>query len=107
MKQYTACQNRLIALDRFAWRDWKKWSFRSVPAPTGSRALVLPTASLAGRRRGIRQEWLSSGLIHDSGEWITIWSVSYKSQTMGEITYLDYQAMCSDQDWVLDLVIIV
>lgn len=61
-----------------------------------SRALVLPTASLAGVE-AIRQEWLSSGLepAH-SGEWIH-YLVQLAEQTLAiygeECVYLDYELL--------------
>jgi len=100
MKQRTACQNRLIALDRFAWPGLEATVFPDLFCPAArwfrehwySPRRVHQTGSEA-----IRQKWLDSGLdSKDSGEWIA-YLVLLAEQILviygEEGVYLDYELL--------------
>lgn len=75
MKQRTACKNRLIALDRFAWPGLEDTVFSDPFSPAAfwfRQHWYDPLrVHLAGAEK-IRQEWLESGLDpQDSGDWTT------------------------------------
>jgi transposase len=100
MKQRTACQNRLIALDRFAWPGLEEIVFADLFCPAARwfrEHWYSPwRVQQAGAER-IRQEWLESGLNpNDSGEWS-----HYLANLAGQIlaiygeegVYLDYELL--------------
>jgi len=100
MKQRTACQNRLIALDRFAWPGLEATVFPDLFCPAArwfrehyySPLRVHQTGSEA-----LRQKWLESGLDpKDPGEW-THYLVRLAEQILAiygeEGRYLDYELL--------------
>jgi transposase len=100
MKQRTACQNRIIALDRFAWPGLEEAVF---PDLFSSAALWFREHWYSPRRvcqagaEVIRQEWCSSGLdSKDSGEWIR-YLVQLAEQILEiygkDCAYLDYELL--------------
>jgi transposase len=100
MKQHTACKNRLIALDRFAWpgNDETVFSDPFSPAALWFRQNWYDPRRVqqAGAKR-IRQEWLESGLDpRDSGDWAAflIESAEKTLSIYGEEgTFLDYDLL--------------
>lgn len=100
MKQSTACQNRLIALDRFAWPGLEGTVFSDL---FSSAALWFREHWYSPQRvwqagiEAIRQDWLSSELAsRDSGEWIG-YLVPLAEQIVAiygeEGAYLDYELL--------------
>jgi transposase len=100
MKQRTACQNRIIALDRFAWPGLEEAVF---PDLFSCAALWFREHWYSPRRvcqagaEAIRQEWCSSGLdSKDSGEWIR-YLVQLAEQILEiygkDCAYLDYELL--------------
>lgn len=63
MKQRTACQNRIIALDRFAWPGLEETVFANLFCPAAvwfREHWYDPLRVLQAGAKAIRQEWLSS-----------------------------------------------
>jgi transposase len=100
IKQRTACKNRLIALDRFAWPGLDETVFAD---PFSSAAFWFRQHwydPLRVRQVGaetIRQEWLESGLDpQDCGNWI-VFLVQLAEKTLSiygeEGAYLDYELL--------------
>jgi hypothetical protein len=100
MKQSTACQNRLIALDRFAWPRLEEAVFSDLFSPAALWFREHWYSPQRVRQAGvdtIRQDWLSSGLdSKDSGEWIG-YLVPLAEQIAAiygeESAYLDYELL--------------
>jgi transposase len=98
MKQSTACQNRLIALDRFAWPGLEELVFSDLFSPSAlwfREHWYSPQRVWQAGAETIRQNWLASGLASkDSGEWID-YLVPLAEQILdiyGEQgAYLDYE----------------
>jgi hypothetical protein len=100
MKQRTACQNRIIALDRFAWPGLEEAVFPDLFSPAAlwfREHWYSPQRVCQAGVEAIRQEWCSSGLdSKDSGEWIR-----YLAQLAEQIleiygkdcAYLDYELL--------------
>jgi hypothetical protein len=100
MKQCTACQNRLIALDRSAWPGLEDTVFPDLFCPAAGRFrehwYSPGRVQQAGAER-LRQEWLESGLDpNDSGEW-SHYSANLAGQILAiygeEGVYLDYELL--------------
>lgn len=100
MTQHTACQNRLIALDRFAWPGLEETVFAD---PFSSAALWFrenyydPTQVREAGAEKIRQKWLRSGQNgEDPGEW-SLFLVQLAEKVLdlyGEgDTFLDYELL--------------
>lgn len=100
MKQRTACQNRLIALDRFAWPGLEETVFSDLFCPAARwfrEHWYSPQRVAQAGAEVIRQEWLKSGLNPaDSGEW-THSLVHLAEQVLTlygeEDAYLDYELL--------------
>jgi len=100
MKQCTACQNRLIALDRFAWPGLEDTVFSDLFCPAARwfrEHWYSPRRVCQAGAETIRQEWLASGLDpKDSGEWIG-YLVLLAEQVLAiygdDATYLDYELL--------------
>lgn len=100
MKQRTACQNRLIALDRFAWPGFEEAVFPDLFSPAAFWFRQHWYDPLRVHQAGIdtiRQEWLSSGLDpQDSGDWVSS-LVQQAEQVLAiygqDSTYLDYELL--------------
>jgi transposase len=100
MKQRTACQNRIIALDRFAWPGLEEAVFadRFCPAAHWFRThWYSPLHVHQAGAEAIRQKWLESGLDPaDSGEWVS-YLVPLAEQILAiygeEARYLDYELL--------------
>jgi transposase len=100
MKQRTACQNRLIALDRFAWPGLEATVFPDPFRPAAKWFREHWYAPLRVQQAGaeaIRQKWLASGLDPaDSGAW-TSYLVNLAGQVLDvygeEASYLDYDLL--------------
>jgi transposase len=98
MKQSTACQNRLIVLDRFAWPGLEELVFSDLFSPSAlwfREHWYSPQRVWQAGAETIRQNWLASGLASkDSGEWID-YLVPLAEQILdiyGEQgAYLDYE----------------
>ncbi|HEY5572584.1 MAG TPA: transposase, partial [Anaerolineales bacterium] len=75
MKQRTACQNRIIALDRFAWPGLEEAVFADLFCPAARwfrEHWYSPVRVHQAGAEAIRQKWLESGLDPaDSGEWMS------------------------------------
>jgi transposase len=97
MKQSTACKNRLIALDRFAWPGLEDTVFADPFSPVAfwfRQHWYDPQHVHQAGAEKIRQEWLESGLDpQDSGDW-TVFLVQLAEKTLSiygeEGAYLDY-----------------
>jgi transposase len=97
MKQHTACKNRLIALDRFAWPGLEEAVFQDPFGPAASWFRQHWYDPLRVHQAGadtIRQEWLSSGLNPaDPADWAVL-LVQLAAKVLAiygeEDTYLDY-----------------
>lgn len=100
MKQRTACQNRLIALDRFAWPGLETTVFSDLFCAAARWFRKHWYSPLCVRQAGaatVRQEWLESNLDpKDSGEW-TRDLVMLAEQVLAiygeEASYLDYELL--------------
>jgi transposase len=100
MKQRTACQNRLIALDRFAWPGLEDTVFADLFCPAARwfrEHWYSPQRVQQAGAEAIRQKWLESGLDpKDSGEW-TAYLANLAGQVLAiygeEATYLDYELL--------------
>jgi transposase len=100
MKQRTACQNRLIALDRFAWPGLEETVFADLFCPAARwfrEHWYSPLRVQQAGAEAIRQKWLESGLDpKDSGEW-TRSLANLAGQVLAiygeEGTYLDYELL--------------
>lgn len=100
MKQSTACQNRLIALDRFAWPGLEGTVFSDLFSPAAlwfREHWYSPQRVWQAGIEAIRQDWLSSELAsRDSGEWIG-YLVPLAEQIVAiygeEGAYLDYELL--------------
>lgn len=100
MKQRTACQNRLIALDRFAWPGLEGAVFSDPFCPAAKwfrEHWYSPQRVQQAGTEVIRQQWLESGLdSQDSGEW-TGYLVNLAGQVLAvygeEASYLDYDLL--------------
>jgi hypothetical protein len=100
MKQRTACQNRLIALDRFAWPGLEEAVFPDLFCPAAlwfREHWYSPLRVCQAGAETIRQEWCSSGLdSKDSGEWIR-YLVQLAEQILEiygkDCAYLDYDLL--------------
>jgi hypothetical protein len=100
MKQRTACQNRLIALDRFAWPGLEETVFADLFCPAAlwfREHWYDPLRVLRAGAEAIHREWLSSGLDPaDCGEW-TRYLVQLAEQTLAiygeDCAYLDYELL--------------
>jgi transposase len=100
MKQHTACKNRLIALDRFAWPGLEDSVFSDPFSPAAfwfRQNYYDPLCVHQAGAEKIRQEWLESGLDpQDSGEWAAF-LVQLAEKTISiygqEATYLDYELL--------------
>jgi transposase len=100
MKQSTACQNRLIALDRFAWPGLEGTVFSDLFSPAAlwfREHWYSPQRVWQAGVEAIRQDWLSSELDpKDSGEWIG-YLVLLAEQIVAlygeEGAYLDYELL--------------
>ncbi|HEY5571610.1 MAG TPA: IS110 family transposase [Anaerolineales bacterium] len=100
MKQRTACQNRLIALDRFAWPGLEDAVFSDLFCPAARwfrEHWYSPRRVQQAGAEAIRQKWLESGLdSKDSGEW-THYLVQLAEQILAiygeEGVYLDYELL--------------
>ncbi len=100
MKQRIACQNRIIALDRFAWPGLEETVFPDLfcPAALWFRAhWYSPLRVCQAGAEVLREEWLSNGLdSKDSGEWIH-YLVQLAEQILEiygkDCAYLDYDLL--------------
>jgi hypothetical protein len=100
MKQHTACQNRIIALDRFAWPGLAGAVFSDLFCPAAQWFREHWYSPLRVQQAGaetIRQAWLKSDLDPaDSGAW-TGYLVNLAGQILAiygeEARYLDYELM--------------
>lgn len=100
MKQRTACQNRLIALDRFAWPGLEEAVFSDLFCPAARWFREHWYSPLCVQQAGvdaIRQAWFESGLDPaDPGEWIG-YLVQLAEQILAiygeEGAYLDYELL--------------
>jgi hypothetical protein len=100
MKQRTACQKRLIALDRFAWPGLEETVFADLFCPAAlwfREHWYDPLRVLRAGAEAIHREWLSSGLDSaDSCEW-TRSLVQLSEQTLAiygeDCAYLDYELL--------------
>lgn len=100
MKQRTACQNRLIALDRFAWPGLEEAVFPDLfcrAALWFREHWYSPLRVCQAGTEVIRQKWCSSGLDpKDSGEW-TRYLVQLAEQILEiygkDCAYLDYELL--------------
>ena len=76
MKQRIACQNRLIALDRFVWPGLEEAVFADLFCPAAlwfRQHWYDPLRVHQAGAETIRQEWLSSPLDpKDSGQWVEL-----------------------------------
>ena len=100
MKQRTACQNRLIALDRFAWPGLEDTVFADLFCPAARwfrEHWYSPLRVQQAGAEAICQKWLESGLDpKDSGEW-----TGYLANLAGQVlaiygeegAYLDYELL--------------
>lgn len=100
MKQHTACKNRLIALDRFAWPGLEDTVFSDPFSPAAfwfRQHWYDPLRVHQAGAETIHQEWLESGLdSQDSGDW-TVFLAQLAEKTLsiyGEKgAYLDYELL--------------
>lgn len=100
MKQRTACQNRIIALDRFAWPGLEQAVFADLFCSAAHWFRAHWYNPLRVHQAGtevIRQKWLESGLdSKDSGDW-TGYLVQLADQILAiygeEASYLDYELL--------------
>jgi transposase len=100
MKQHTACKNRLIALDRFAWPGLEDAVFTDPFSPAVFWFRQNYYDPLRVQQAGvekIRQEWLESGLDpHDSGDWAAF-LVQLAGKTLAiygrDGAFLDYELL--------------
>jgi transposase len=100
MKQRTACQNRIIALDRFAWPGLEGAVFSDLFCPAAQWFREHWYSPLRVQQAGaetIRQAWLKSDLDPaDSGAW-TGYLVNLTGQILAiygeEARYLDYELL--------------
>lgn len=100
MKQRTACQNRIIALDRFAWPGLEETVFPDLFCPAARwfrEHWYSPRRVHQAGTKTIRQEWLESSLdSNDSGEWVG-YLLLLAEQVLAiygeEGTYLDYELL--------------
>lgn len=100
MKQRTACQNRIIALDRFAWPGLEDRVFPDLFCPAARwfrEHWYSPRRVHQAGAEAIRQKWLESGLdSKDSGEWIA-YLIRLAEQILAiygeEGVYLDYDLL--------------
>jgi hypothetical protein len=100
IKQHTACQNRIIALDRFAWPGLEGAVFSNLFCPAAQWFREHWYSPLRVQQAGaetIRQAWLASGLDPaDSGAW-TDHLVNLAGQVLviygEEDAYLDYELL--------------
>jgi transposase len=100
MKQRIACQNRIIALDRFAWPGLAEAVFPDLFSPAAwwfREHWYSPRRVCQVGAEAIRQEWCSSGRdSKDSGEWIR-YLVQLAEQILEiygkDCTYLDYELL--------------
>ena len=100
MKQRTACKNRLIALDRFAWPGLDETVFADPFSPAAfwfRQHWYDPLQVQQAGAETIRQEWLESGLDpQDSGDWAAF-LVQLAEKTLSiygqEGDFLDYELL--------------
>lgn len=100
MKQRIACQNRLIALDRFVWPGLEEAVFADLFCPAAlwfRQHWYDPLRVHQAGAETIRQEWLSSTLDpKDSGQWVS-YLVQLAKQVLAiygeECPYLDYELL--------------
>lgn len=100
MKQHTACKNRLIALDRFAWPGLDETVFAdpfSLAAFWFRQHWYDPLQVQRAGAETIRQEWLSCGLNpQDPGDWAAF-LVPLAEKTLSiygqDGAYLDYELL--------------
>jgi transposase len=100
MKQRTACENRIIALDRFAWPGLEEAVFADLFCPAARwfrEHWYSPLHVHLAGAEAIRQKWLKSGLDpDDSGEWVS-YLVPLAEQILAiygeEASYLDYELL--------------
>jgi transposase len=100
MKQRTACQNRLLALDRFAWPGLEATAFADLFCPAARwfrEHWYSPQRVVQAGAETIRQAWLESDLDSaDSGAW-TDYLVNLAEQVLAiygeEGVYLDYELL--------------
>lgn len=98
MKQRTACQNRLIALDRFAWPGLEDTVFPDLFCPAARwfrKHWYSPLRVQQAGAEAICQAWLTSALDPaDSGQWVHF-LVPLAGQILAiygeEDAYLDYE----------------
>jgi transposase len=103
MKQRTACQNRIIALDRFAWPGLEEAVFADLFCPAARwfrEHWYSPVRVHQAGAEAIRQKWLESGLDPaDSGEWMS-YLVPLAEKVLAiygeEASYLDYELLQSE-----------
>jgi len=103
MKQRTACQNRIIALDRFAWPGLEEAVFADLFCPAARwfrEHWYSPVRVHQAGAEAIRQKWLESGLDPaDSGEWMS-YLVPLAEKVLAiygeETSYLDYELLQSE-----------
>jgi transposase len=100
LKQHTACKNRLIALDRFAWPGLEETVFANRFSPAARwfrRHWYNPMQVRQAGDEAIRQAWQASGLDPaDPGEWV-VPLMRLAEQVVAlygeEGTYLDYELL--------------
>jgi transposase len=100
MKQRTACQNRIIALDRFAWPGLEEAVFSDLFCPAAGwfrEHWYSPLRVCQAGAETIRQAWLEHGPDPaDSGEW-TGYLLNLAEQILAiygeESAYLDYELL--------------
>lgn len=103
MKQRTACQNRIIALDRFAWPELEEAVFADLFCPAARwfrEHWYSPVRVHQAGAEAIRQKWLESGLDPaDSGEWVS-YLVPLAETVLAiygeEASYLEYELLQSE-----------
>jgi transposase len=100
MTQHTACKNRLIALDRFAWPGLEEAVFADLFSPAAlwfRQHWYDPLQVHQAGAEVICQEWLASGLDpQDSGDWVAF-LVQLAEKILAiygeEGAYLDYELL--------------